>query len=307
MPWHTLSLESQLVLSNSLLHIHCTFKIPIIRSSNVIYYIIYFSDKPDGSGFEQVLTGDTLNGALYHLQEHVTPGNKKKVKCYHLILFDSHSEYMWQDFMKRKFKQWWSTIPSTSTKQTITSHLNLLNTKKRPQHMMLEIHVLAWDRSKNVAELNLFDCLFLNFLTLYSVWQAFVVLLEYKNFEKNYLRKVKRASLTWTRIIINVKIDQGNYRIIINVKIDEGNYKIIINVKIDEGNYRIIINVKIDEDEGNYRIIINVKIDEGNYRIIINVKIDEGNYRIFINVKMDDGNYRIIINVKMDEGNYKLL
>ena len=186
MPWHTLSLESQLVLSNSLLHIHCTFKIPIIRSSKVIYYIIYFSDKPDGSGFEQVLTGGTLNGALYHLQELVTPGNKKKVKCYHLILFDSHSEYMWQDFMKRKFKQWWSTIPSTSTKQTITSHLNPLSTKKT--HNIWRWKSMFWHETgaKNASELNLFDFLFLNFFTLYSVWQAFVVLLEYKSFEKTY-------------------------------------------------------------------------------------------------------------------------
>ena len=30
----------------------------------------------------------------------------------------------------RKSKQWWSTIPSISTKQTIVSHLNSLNTKK---------------------------------------------------------------------------------------------------------------------------------------------------------------------------------
>jgi hypothetical protein len=32
--------------------------------------------------------------------------------------------------MKRKFKQWWLTIPTISTKWTITSHLNSLNTKK---------------------------------------------------------------------------------------------------------------------------------------------------------------------------------
>jgi hypothetical protein len=32
-------------------------------------------------------------------------------------------------FMKRQFRQWWSTIPSISTKRTITSHLNSLNTK----------------------------------------------------------------------------------------------------------------------------------------------------------------------------------
>ena len=44
--------------------------------------------------------------------------------------------------MKRKFKQWWSTI---STKQITTSHLKQVNTKK-DNDMMLE--VLAWDRHK---------------------------------------------------------------------------------------------------------------------------------------------------------------
>ena len=32
--------------------------------------------------------------------------------------------------MKRKFKQWWSTIPQISTKRIITSHLKSLNIKK---------------------------------------------------------------------------------------------------------------------------------------------------------------------------------
>jgi hypothetical protein len=50
--------------------------------------------------------------------------------------------------IKRKFKQWWSTIPPISTKRTITSNLNSLNTKKKD---MLKIQVLAWDRHKNVA------------------------------------------------------------------------------------------------------------------------------------------------------------
>jgi len=40
-------------------------------------------------------------------------------------------------------------------KRTITSHLNWTHwTQKRPQHMMLEIQVLAWDRHKNVVGLN---------------------------------------------------------------------------------------------------------------------------------------------------------
>jgi hypothetical protein len=32
--------------------------------------------------------------------------------------------------MKRKLKQRWSTIPPISTKGTITSHFNVLNTQK---------------------------------------------------------------------------------------------------------------------------------------------------------------------------------
>jgi len=32
--------------------------------------------------------------------------------------------------MKRKLKQWWSTIPPISTKRTFTSHLNSLDTNK---------------------------------------------------------------------------------------------------------------------------------------------------------------------------------
>jgi len=40
-----------------------------------------------------------------------------------------------------------STIPTISTKRTITSHLHSLDTK-RPQHMTLEIQTLSWDRHK---------------------------------------------------------------------------------------------------------------------------------------------------------------
>ena len=50
------------------------------------------------------------------------------------------------------FKQRWSTIPPISTKQTITSHLNSLNTKQGDHDMTLEL--LAWDRHKNVAGLS---------------------------------------------------------------------------------------------------------------------------------------------------------
>ena len=46
------------------------------------------------------------------------------------------------EILKRKFKQWRSSILSISTKQTITFHLSLSHwTKKRPWHMTLEIQV----------------------------------------------------------------------------------------------------------------------------------------------------------------------
>ena len=55
----------------------------------------------------------------------------------------------------RKFKQWWSSIPPISTKQTITFHLNWTpQTQKRPWHMTLKIQVLSWNRHKIVAGLN---------------------------------------------------------------------------------------------------------------------------------------------------------
>jgi len=57
--------------------------------------------------------------------------------------------------MKRKFKQWCSTIPPISTKRTITSHLSWSHwLQRRSQHMTLEIHVLSWDRHNNMTGLN---------------------------------------------------------------------------------------------------------------------------------------------------------
>jgi hypothetical protein len=50
-------------------------------------------------------------------------------------------------FMKRKFKQWWSTIQPISTKRTITSHFLTLHKKKQkkpPRHMMLKIRAIHW-------------------------------------------------------------------------------------------------------------------------------------------------------------------
>jgi hypothetical protein len=44
---------------------------------------------------------------------------------------------MFAIFMKWKVKQWWSTIPSISTKRIITSHHISLNIKTRSWHMAL--------------------------------------------------------------------------------------------------------------------------------------------------------------------------
>ena len=37
--------------------------------------------------------------------------------------------------------------------KNVTSHLNLLNIKKRPRYMTLEIQILSWDRHKIVERL----------------------------------------------------------------------------------------------------------------------------------------------------------
>ena len=41
------------------------------------------------------------------------------------------NSYQLKTIMERKFKQWSSTIPPISTKQTITSHFNSMNIKKQ--------------------------------------------------------------------------------------------------------------------------------------------------------------------------------
>jgi len=41
--------------------------------------------------------------------------------------------------MKRKFKQWWSSITTISSKWPINSHLEHTEHKRRPLHVMLEI------------------------------------------------------------------------------------------------------------------------------------------------------------------------
>jgi hypothetical protein len=49
---------------------------------------------------------------------------------------------LYTDVMKRKFKEWWLTIPPISTKRTTTFHLKSLN-RKKDKDIVLEIQVLA--------------------------------------------------------------------------------------------------------------------------------------------------------------------
>jgi len=57
--------------------------------------------------------------------------------------------------MNRKVIQWWLTILPISTKRTINhSSSKMTQHKKWLWNMTLEIQVLAWNRHKNVAELN---------------------------------------------------------------------------------------------------------------------------------------------------------
>ena len=54
----------------------------------------------------------------------------------------------WSSLIKWMYKQWWSTILSISTKQTITSHLYSLHKKMEQWRKTLESQVLAWDRNE---------------------------------------------------------------------------------------------------------------------------------------------------------------
>jgi hypothetical protein len=49
-----------------------------------------------------------------------------------------------------------SHLNSLNIKRTIPSHLNSLNIKKRPQQTTWEIHVLAYDKYRNLAGLSQF-------------------------------------------------------------------------------------------------------------------------------------------------------
>ena len=62
----------------------------------------------------------------------------------------SSESYVLVYFFKYRFKRWSPTIRLLSTKQTIGSHRNSLNTQKKTQYIMLEIQILDCNRHKNV-------------------------------------------------------------------------------------------------------------------------------------------------------------
>ena len=58
---------------------------------------------------------------------------------------DGHQFHQYQQ-NKRKFKQWWSSIPPVSTKRTITSHLNWTHWTHK-DHDMWRLESRSWVRT----------------------------------------------------------------------------------------------------------------------------------------------------------------
>ena len=74
--------------------------------------------------------------------------------------------------MAKKLKQGSLTIPPISTKRTTTCHLKSLNIKLTT---VLEIQIKAWNRQKNVSELN-----WLGFLR--PALQQHILIKQYKTY-----------------------------------------------------------------------------------------------------------------------------
>jgi hypothetical protein len=50
------------------------------------------------------------------------------------------------NYYKSLFKQWWSTVPPISTKQTATSHLKSLKAKNTIHVMQMDLNMLGFHR-----------------------------------------------------------------------------------------------------------------------------------------------------------------
>ena len=82
---------------------------------------------------------------------------------------------------EKKNKQWWSTFSPISTKQTITSHLKSLNTKKRPWQSIL---LLVGLRVRIMCLSSMFSPRNENLNLL--LWIKFFILFLYSSFKKNW-------------------------------------------------------------------------------------------------------------------------
>jgi hypothetical protein len=95
--------------------------------------------------------------ASYQVSVHLAKGFQRRLKCEKLTddrrrtpSDGKSSRCLWQGELKRKFK-----ILPLSTKWTTFLTPTYWIQKKTPWHMLLEIQVLAWDRHKKVAGINL--------------------------------------------------------------------------------------------------------------------------------------------------------
>jgi hypothetical protein len=108
--------------------------------------IIFFAQKE--KGVMTIINYDTVgipsrNVELGHLTLTSGTGNVVCWSCVLPWIIWFSSVYI-MHIVKRKFKQWWSTIWRTITSQTHWAQI-------RQQHMTFEIQVLAWDRHKHVV------------------------------------------------------------------------------------------------------------------------------------------------------------
>ena len=109
----------------------------------------------DGDGLLDIITGLAMGREITTMIDEFSMDKF----CHKL------GNYLWKESSHR------SSIPPISTKRTITPNLNSLSTKEKPQHMTMEIQILAWDRHKMVTELNrlMESQLFIHKSTFYTI------------------------------------------------------------------------------------------------------------------------------------------
>ena len=124
--------------------------------------------------------------------------------------------------MKRKLKKWWPTISPILSKRTITSHLNLLNTKTPPD-ITSEIQVLRWDKHKNCGEVKPVKIIYLSCAGMDL----------YNNSDCYMWQKIGTVILLYNRKVMTIP----NELFILNDPPYIDNYKQNISVVICDTNY----------------------------------------------------------------------